>query len=238
MDTVEPCKTGFVDEAAPPFFAHAFATMPDLASLGRLHVITDFFQQQRYDHAALAHHAIAGGADTIQFRQKHGSIRNQLLAAQETAQVCAEAAVPLIVNDRVDVALGVNADGVHVGQDDLPVPIARSVLGEDLILGASASTVEQAREAEAQGASYIGFGPIYPTTSKANAGATQGLRRLSACCEAVSCPVIAIGGITYDRVHAVIGAGAHGVAVISAVALAEDPTRAAARFRHAIDAAV
>lgn len=206
-------------------------------AVGRLHVITDFRLQQRFDHAALAERAIAGGADTIQFRQKHGVVRNQLIAAQRVQEVCADAEVPLIVNDRLDVALGVGARGLHVGQEDIPVAVARRVLGPEPVLGASASTIAQAQAAEADGATYIGFGPIYPTQSKANAGATQGLKRLQACCSAVDCPVIAIGGITRHRVHDVIAAGAHGVAVLSAVATAENPRRAARMFRLALEEA-
>jgi thiamine-phosphate pyrophosphorylase len=215
--------------------------MPDLLpapAVGRFHVITDFRLQQTFDHEALARRAIAGGADTIQFRQKHGVVRNQLIAAQRVQKVCAEAQVPLIVNDRLDVALGVQARGLHLGQEDYPVDVARQVLGPEPILGASASTIEQAQAAVAEGATYIGFGPIYPTRSKANAGATQGLDRLHACCEAVSCPVIAIGGITYQRVAEVLAAGAHGVAVLSGVATAANPKRAARRFRLAIDDAL
>ncbi|MFO8233692.1 MAG: thiamine phosphate synthase [Longimonas sp.] len=215
--------------------------MPDsipASSVGRLHVITDFHLQQTFDHETLAERAIAGGADTIQFRQKHGVVRNQLIAAERVQAVCAAAEVPLIVNDRLDVALGVDARGLHVGQDDYPVRIARRVLGPGPIVGASASTIEQAQEAEAGGATYIGFGPIYPTRSKANAGATQGLARLRACCEAVSCPVIAIGGITHRRVADVLHVGAHGVAVLSAIATAPNPHRATRRFCLAIEEAL
>lgn len=207
-------------------------------AVGRLHVITDFRLQQTFDHKDLAERAIAGGADTIQFRQKHGVVRNQLIAARRVQNVCANAGVPLIVDDRLDVALGVEARGLHLGQEDFPVDVARRVLGPEPILGASASTIEQARQAEAMGATYIGFGPIYPTQSKANAGATQGLERLHACCEAVSCPVIAIGGITYRRVAEVLDAGAYGVAVLSAVATAPNPRRATRRLCLAIDEAL
>ena len=215
--------------------------MPDsvpASAVGRLHVITDFRLQQTFDHEALAVRAIAGGADTVQFRQKHGVVRNQLIAARRVQAVCADADVPLIVDDRLDVALGVQARGLHVGQQDFPVDVARRVLGPAPILGASASTIEQAQEAEAMGATYIGFGPVYPTQSKANAGATQGLERLQACAEAVDCPVIAIGGITPQRVPDVLRAGAYGVAVLSAVATAPNPRRATRRLRMAIDSVV
>ncbi|PEN09484.1 thiamine phosphate synthase [Longimonas halophila] len=208
------------------------------SAVGRLHVITDFRLQQRFSHADLAVRAIAGGADTIQFREKHGGIRNQLIAAERVQSVCETSDVPLIVNDRLDVALGVRARGLHVGQEDIPVAMARRVLGPAPVLGASASTIAQAQQAEAAGATYIGFGPIYPTRSKANAGATQGLDRLRDCCDAVTCPVIAIGGITHRHVEAVLDAGAYGIAVLSAVATAANPRRATRRLRLAIDEAL
>jgi thiamine-phosphate pyrophosphorylase len=149
--------------------------------------------------------------------------------------MCNKAGIPLVVNDRLDVALGVRARGLHVGQEDIPVAMARRVLGPAPVLGASASTIAQAQQAETAGATYVGFGPIYPTRSKANAGATQGLDRLRACCNAVACPVIAIGGITHRDVEAVLDAGAYGIAVLSAVATAANPRRATRRLRLAIN---
>jgi len=203
---------------------------------GRLHILTDFHFQQRLSHAELAEAAIAGGADTIQFRQKTGPLRARLHELERTLAVCRQRGVPLLVDDHVDLALAAGAPGVHLGQDDLPIPLARRLLGPDAIVGATASTAEEAARAEAEGASYVGFGPVYATGSKANPQAVRGLRGLAAACQAVSLPVIAIAGMTPERVPEVLSAGAHGVAVMTAVTTAPDVAAATARFRAALDA--
>lgn len=205
------------------------------SSIGRLHVLTDFHLQQDRSHAELARLAIRGGADTIQFRQKHGGVQNQLLEAQEVAAVCADASTPLIVDDRLDIAQATDADGVHLGQEDFPIDAARSVLGADRIIGATATKPHQAIDAYEMGADYIGFGPVFPTTSKRNPKSVKGPDGLADACEAVPIPVVAIGGITHDRVRAVLDAGAYGIAVLSSVATARAPEQATARFRAAID---
>jgi len=204
-------------------------------ALGRLHVITDFHMQQRFSHADLAEQAIRGGADSIQFRQKQGGIRNMLIAAENVQAVCRAAGVPVIVDDRLDIALSVGATGVHLGQRDFPVAKARNVLGPDVLIGATATTAEQAVTACEEGADYIGFGPVFPTSSKRNPKSVKGPEGLAEACEAVPVPVLAIGGITPDRVPPVLQAGAHGVAVLSAVVTADDPESAARRFRTVID---
>lgn len=203
--------------------------------LGRLHVLTDYHLQQDRSHAALARLAIRGGADTIQFRQKHGGIQNKLVEARKVAKVCTDASTPLIVDDRIDIAQAVGADGVHLGQKDFPIDEARSVLGADVLIGATATKPHQVEDAYERGADYIGFGPVFPTTSKRNPKSVKGPEGLAQACEAVPIPVIAIGGITHDRVRAALEAGAHGVAVLSAVATSTDPKQATARFRAAID---
>jgi len=201
--------------------------------IGRLHVLTDFVFQQRRSHAEIAALAIAGGADTIQFRQKTGAVRDRYVEAVRAAAVCRADGVPLIVDDHLDLALAVGAAGVHLGQLDLPVEAARRVLG-DAVIGATVTTTAQARDAEAAGASYLGFGPVFPTQSKRNPASVKGLDGLAAVCAAVAIPVIAIAGITPERVAPVIEAGAHGVAVMTAVTTAADPQAAAAAFRHAL----
>lgn len=206
--------------------------------IGRLHVLTDFHFQQRFSHAALAHLAIAGGADTIQFRQKEGTTRDILANLRPTVAVCREAGVPVLADDDLALALAAEADGVHLGQLDLPVAAARTILtryqGYTHIVGATATTVEQALAAEADGADYIGFGPVFPTQSKANPAAVKGLAGLGAVCRAVRLPVIAIAGITPERVGVCLDAGAHGVAVMTAISTATDPQAATAQFCEAI----
>ena len=191
--------------------------------IGRLHVLTDFTFQQRHSQADLARLAIQGGADVIQFRQKRGSIRDILAEAQSVKAVCDGSDVTLLINDRVDIAQAVGAHGVHLGQDDLPVSVAREILGPDHIIGVTAPDLNSARKATTDGADYVGFGPVYMTRSKANPTSVKGLDGLAAFCSSVSIPVIAIAGITVERTAEVIQAGAHGVAVMTAVSLAQYP---------------
>ncbi len=206
--------------------------------VGRLHVITDYHLQQERSHAELAQLAIRGGADSIQFRQKHGGVRTMLIEARKVRDVCRDASTPLIVDDRIDIAQAVEAQGIHLGQRDFPIAETRRVLGPDVIIGGTATTPEQAAQAHEEGADYIGFGPVFKTQSKRNPKSVKGVEVLRQTCDAVPIPVIAIGGITHDRVRPVLDAGAHGIAVLSAVATANQPDRATARFRAAIDGAV
>lgn len=203
--------------------------------IGRLHVITDFHFQQRFSHADLARLAIDGGADTIQFRQKDGTVRDRLASANETVSVCKGSGVPVIINDDITLLLATGADGIHLGLTDLPLDVARTVLGERVLIGGTVTTVEQAKNAESDGADYIGFGPVYETHSKLNPAFVKGVAGLKDVCKNVSIPVIAIAGITADRVEELMGAGAHGVAVMSAITTAESPQAAAAELREMLD---
>ena len=206
--------------------------------IGRLHVLTDFHFQQRFSHADLARLAVEGGADTIQFRQKEGGIRHILRQACETAEVCRELGVQCLIDDRLDVMLACAADGIHLGQTDLPIEVARRILGEDAVIGGSASTVDEAVKCERAGADYVGFGPVFPTGSKKNPSSVRGLEGLAAVCSTVRIPVIAIAGMNAERAAGAIGAGAYGVAVMTDVTSAADPAAAARRIREAIDRAV
>ena len=201
-----------------------------MKKVGVLHVITDTTIQSRFTHSQLAGMAIKGGADTVQFRQKTSTTRDVLKMAQEVQAVCARHGVPLIVNDRADIALAVGSAGVHFGQDDLPVSVGHRLFPPNSIIGASARTEVKIMEAIAEGADYIGFGPIRQTSSKPDAEAPKGLDALARMCEIAQCPVIAIGGITVEDVYDVIRAGAHGVAVISAVCGEPDPLAATQRL--------
>ncbi len=203
-----------------------------MKKIGKLHVITDVVFQDRFSHRTLARMAVAGGADTIQFRQKEGSTRALIETAMAMKNACGD--VPLIVNDRVDVAIAAQADGVHLGQSDFPIEKARHLLGENAVIGGTAKTLAQARQCMAQGADYIGFGPIYATGSKADAGIAKGLDGLREMVNGVKIPIIAIGGITRETAGEVIRAGAHGIAVISAVCCQIDPTEATQRLMDQI----
>jgi thiamine-phosphate pyrophosphorylase len=209
-----------------------------LRRVGRLHVLTDTTLQVRFGHEELARLAVAGGADTIQFREKHASTRDQIRIARALGEACRRADVALIVNDRVDVALAADAAGVHLGQEDFPITLARRLLGPDRIIGASATTLAQAEEAMWAGADYVGLGAVFATTSKPNASAPIGLETLREVARRIEVPVIAIGGIGLPQVPAVMAAGAYGVAVIQAVALAQDPQAAAAAIRAALQESI
>ena len=199
-----------------------------MKKIGKLHVITDVVLQDRFSHVALAKMAVDGGADTIQFRQKEGSTRALIETAIAVKSACGD--VPLIINDRVDVAIAAEADGVHLGQDDFPIEKARDLLGEDAVIGGTAKTFSQARQCIAEGADYIGFGPIYATSSKADAGMAKGLEGLREMVNGVSVPIVAIGGIGIENADEVMRAGAHGIAVISAVCCQFNPTEATQRL--------
>lgn len=194
-----------------------------MKKIGVLHVITDTTLQSRFTHAELTALAIQGGADTVQFRQKQGTTRELVAIAEGMQKVCEAHKVPLIVNDRADIALAVRAAGAHFGQDDMRVSIGRRILPPEAIIGASARTEEKILEAITEGADYIGFGPIYGTTSKPDAELAKGLERLRRMCDLAACPVIAIGGIGVETAGDVIRAGAHGIAVISAVCAHPEP---------------
>ena len=195
--------------------------------IGRLHVLTDTVLQNRFSHLELTELAISGGADTIQFRQKKGSTKELIEIARGMKRLCTEKGAVFIVNDRIDVAIAADADGVHLGQDDFPIPLARKLLGEDRIIGGSAATVEEIETCIREGADYVGFGPVYPTGSKDDAGPVSGIDFLKRIVSSTPVPVIAIGGIDQSNASHVMGAGAHGIAVISAVCCREDPQKAA-----------
>lgn len=184
----------------------------------------------------IVENALAGGIDVVQVREKERGADTQLAVARAIRKRTAEAGVPLIVNDRVDVAVAADADGVHLGDDDLPIEVARDQLGEDAIIGRSVSTVEAAREAEEAGADYLGVGAIYETSSKDvdDDEAETGLGLVERVDAAVDIPFVGIGGITADRASDVVAAGADGVAVISAITQAADPEQATRDLNDAV----
>jgi thiamine-phosphate pyrophosphorylase len=178
--------------------------------------------------------AVSGGADTIQFRQKIGSTREMIDIAKGMKGICSNAGVSFIVNDRIDVAIAAEADGVHLGQDDFPVPLARKLLGKEKIIGGSACTLEEAKKCLSEGVDYIGFGPVFTTTSKDDAGPVSGIEILRDITRMSPVPIIAIGGIDRDNTPEVMRAGAHGIAVISAVCCIDDPEGATRKLLEAI----
>lgn len=205
-----------------------------MKKVGRLHVLTDTVLQADFSHVELTELAIAGGADTIQFRQKSGNTREMIEVARHMQKLCSASDAVFIVNDRIDVAIAAGADGVHLGQDDFPIPLARELLGEDRIIGGSAATIDEARRCLSEGADYVGFGPVFPTTSKDDAGPVSGIDILKQVVEEIPLPIIAIGGVGAENTAEVLGAGARGIAVISAVCCQENPEQATRELYEAL----
>ncbi|MEF3273818.1 MAG: thiamine phosphate synthase [Chloroflexus sp.] len=196
-----------------------------------LYVITDAGLARGRSHQTVLEAAIAGGATVVQYREKAASTRQMVTEARELRELAQRAGVPLIVNDRIDVALAVDADGVHIGQDDMPVRLARQLIGPDKILGVSVSTLDEARQAVADGADYLGVGPIFATPTKPDAAPPIGMDGLRQICQHISIPIVAIGGINATNAAEAIAAGADGVAVVSAIVAATDVTEAARQLR-------
>ena len=175
-----------------------------------------------------------GGATCIQLREKQLDDKTFLQEAIEIQKLCKQYQVPFIVNDNVEIAKDMHADGIHVGQSDMEALDVRKALGNDVILGVSAQTVEQAKKAEAHGADYLGVGAVFPTGSKDDAEDVS-YETLKAICEAVSIPVIAIGGITQDNVKELAGSGIVGIAVISAIFAQQHITQATKDLKQATE---
>ena len=181
--------------------------------------------------------AIDGGVTFVQLREKELAEDLFLEGAKEIKKLCNARKIPFVINDSVDIALAMDADGVHVGQSDMEAGDVREKLGPDKIIGVSTQTVEQAILAEKHGADYLGVGAVFPTTSKDDA-AEVSYDTLKAICEAVSIPVVAIGGITQGNVVKLAGSGIDGVAVISAIYAQKDIKKATADLKEAVKAIV
>jgi thiamine-phosphate pyrophosphorylase len=209
------------------------------------YVITDIAVHPGRGHLTIARAALQGGAKMIQLREKHLPDEIQIAIARQLTAMAREAGAILIVNDRLEVAAESGAHGLHVGGTDVMADIARERLGEDAVIGVSASTIEEAIEAERMGADYVGVGPIMSTNTKSDAGSAVGVDLIRAIREKITIPIVAIGGLTADNLAPVVQAGADGIAVISAVVAADDMIEATkrvamsmARARGDIDDAV
>ena len=198
-----------------------------------LYVITDSGYHTADSLLHAVDQACIGGATLIQLREKDAGGRDYLALAQRVKAVTDRYCVPLIIDDRVDIALACNAAGVHVGASDLPVAVCRQLLGPARIIGATAKSVEAARAAYADGADYIGTGAIYPTTTHVATRITP-VSTLNEVCRAVPIPVVAIGGLNANNMDVLADSPIAGVAVVSAVMKAEDPRAAAAQIREKV----
>lgn len=202
----------------------------------RTYLVTAATQSAGRDTETVVAEALDGGIDVVQLRDKGTTARARYETGRRLRELTAAADVPLVVNDRIDLAAAVDADGVHLGQSDLPVSVARDRLSESAVVGVSASTVAEARAAADAGADYLGVGAVYATGSKDVPDANNGVgtERVAAVADAVDIPVIGIGGIDADNAASVIAAGASGVAVLSAITTAADPRAATAALAAAV----
>lgn len=196
-----------------------------------LYLVTDSTDMEEELFLHKVEEALKGGVTFLQIREKNKSTREYIELADKVHIIAQKYNVPLVVDDRLDVALAVNAEGVHLGQDDMPVAAARKILGADKIIGATAKTVPQALEAYNQGADYIGTGAIYPTTTKVKTVLTS-TETLSDICKAVPIPVNAIGGLNKDNVNVLKGIGIAGICVVSAIMKSDDAYKAAQELKN------
>lgn len=187
-----------------------------------LYFITDSTNYKEQEFLFRVEQALKGGATLLQLREKEKSTREYIELAEKVHEITKRYNVPLIIDDRVDVALAIDAEGVHVGASDMPVATARKLMGEDKIVGATAKTIPWAKEAYEQGADYLGVGAIYPTTTKVVTVLTS-TETLDAITKAVPIPVNAIGGLNKDNLDILKGIGISGICVVSAIMKADNP---------------
>ena len=187
----------------------------------RLYLVTNRYQDSLENFLEKVETACRSGVTIIQLREKNLTTNQYYQLAKQVKEITDAYQVPLIIDDRLDVCLAVDAAGLHIGDDELPVSVARQVLGPDKILGVTAKTVKRALEAEEGGADYLGTGAIFPTITKENAPITL-ISTLKTICQTVSIPVVAIGGLTSENIDQLIGTGIAGVAVVRDLMQAED----------------
>lgn len=200
----------------------------------RLYAVTDSSRLPGQSLVQQVEGVLKGGATMVQLREKHLSQEQFCAEALEIKDLCLRYGVPFLINDNVDLALEVDADGVHLGQDDMDASQARQRLGPDKIIGVSAHNVSEALLAQAAGADYLGSGAVFPTGTKGNVTALP-YKTLQEICRAVSIPVVAIGGIGPDNISLLKGSGIRGAAVVSALFSQPDPERAARHLRALAD---
>jgi thiamine-phosphate pyrophosphorylase len=192
----------------------------------KLYLVTD----DQQDLATLEHvveQSVAGGVTMVQVREKHGDVRAFIERAQRVKAILSGTGVPLIINDRVDVALAVDADGLHLGQSDMPAEIARRLIGEDKILGLSIENEQQLKESKHLPIDYIGLSAIFVTPTKTNTKKHWGVEGLKSALETTKLPIVGIGGINESNIPELMATGVHGLALVSAICQADDPKAAA-----------
>ena len=200
----------------------------------RLYLVTNRYQDSLESFLEKVETACRSGVTIIQLREKNLTTNQYYQLAKQVKEITDAYQVPLIIDDRLDVCLAVDAAGLHIGDDELPVSVARKVLGPEKILGVTAKTVKRALEAETSGADYLGTGAIFPTTTKENAPITL-ISTLKTICQTVAIPVVAIGGLTSENIDQLIGTGIAGVAVVRDLMQAEDIEAKAHAFLTKLD---
>ncbi|MEZ9470580.1 thiamine phosphate synthase [Vibrio lentus] len=191
----------------------------------KLYLVTDD-QQDLETLKFVIEQAVAGGVTMVQVREKHGDVRAFIERAQAVKSILASSGVPLIINDRVDVALAVDADGLHLGQSDMPAELARQLIGPDKILGLSIETEQQLQEADSLPVDYIGLSALFATSTKTNLKKYWGYDGIKMALETTKLPIVGIGGINESNIPQLVESGIHGLALVSAICHAEDPKQA------------
>lgn len=199
-----------------------------------LYFITDSTNFTEYEFLYRVEQALIGGATLIQLREKDCSTRKYIYLAQKVHSISKRYHIPLIIDDRIDVALAIDAEGVHLGASDMPISIARKLMGTNKIIGATAKTVAQAKEAYKQGADYLGVGAIYPTTTKVKTVLTS-TKTLNAICDAVPIPINAIGGLNKDNIDILKGIPISGICVVSAIMKSDNPKQASMELKSRLN---
>ena len=202
-----------------------------------LYLVTDRSLSKGRPTSEIVAGAVAGGVTCVQLREKQCGTREFVDEALALKPLLKDCNIPLIINDRLDVALAVEADGVHLGQDDMPITMARAIAGSSLIIGISAESTEDALRAEQEGADYIGISPVFATPTKTDTGPPLGLDGVRKIREVVDIPLVGIGGINELNAAEVIAAGADGIAVVSAIVSADDPAAATRTLKSLVDRA-
>ena len=196
-----------------------------------VYLVTDSRNNTEEEFLYVIEEAIKGGTTIVQLREKTASTRDFYQLALKVKEITSKYGVPLLINDRIDIAIAIDSDGVHVGQDDMPADVARAIIGDEKILGVSASTVDEAKKAQIDGADYIGSGAVFPTSSKDDADSVS-KEELKEIVDSVDIPVVAIGGINLDNASLLKDTGIAGFSVISAIMYAEDPKLASSQLKE------
>ena len=196
-----------------------------------VYLVTDRRNKTDEEFLNIIEEAIKGGTTIVQLREKTASTKEFYDLALKVKEITSRYDVPLLINDRIDIALAVDSEGVHIGQDDMPAGIAREIIGEDKILGVSASTKKKKKKAEIDSADYIGSGAVFPTATKDDADSVSE-EELKEIVDSIDIPVVAIGGITIENAHTLKASGIAGFSVVSAIMSAEDPKEASEKLKE------